>query len=148
MSPINKLIELGMLCWSTLLLGLNKGWATRKDAIDYAVSLLVNGSDDEDVAIIAGGETLSDDELFSLISKKVDGTRSFSDFDKWRLAHLLCVAESNDDEQGKLDKLQEVYAAFDYPEDMASCSIYSQDDTNPIVAMMRGIEELRSRISP
>lgn len=137
-----------MLCWSTLLVGLNKGWATRKDAIDYAVSLLANGSDDEDVAIIAGGETLSDDELINLISKKINSTSSFSIFDKWRLAQLLCIAESSDDEQGKIDKLQEVYADFDYPEDMASCSIYSQDDTSPIVAMMRVIEELRSKLNP
>lgn len=147
MSPIKILINLGLLRWSTILLGLKKGWVTRKDAINYAVDLLVNGNDDEDVAIIAGGESLEDDDLLNLISNQVEQTDNTTDLDKWRLAHLLCIAESDEDEQSKLDRLQEVYANFEYPEDMASCSIYSQDEIDPLVAMMQVIEESRSKLT-
>lgn len=147
MSPIKILINLGLLCWSTILLGLRKGWVDRKDVIDYAVNLLVNGNDDEEVALIAGGEFLGDDELLDLISNQVEQVDNAADLDKWRLAHLLNIAESDEDEQSKLDRLQEVYANFDYPEDMASCSIYSQDNIDPLVAMMQVIEELRNRLT-
>ncbi|ASA57914.1 DUF2247 family protein [Vibrio gazogenes] len=148
MSPIKVLISLGLLCWATILLGLKKGWVSRKDVIDYAVALLVNGNENEDVAIIAGGESLEDDELFNLILNQIKQTDdTASALDKWRLAHLLNIAESDYDEQTKLDRLQEVYANFDYPEDMASCSIYSQDEIDPLVAMMQVIEELKSRLT-
>lgn len=146
MSPIKILKNLGLFSWSTVALGLKKGWVSRKDAIDYAVDLLASGNEEEEVVIIAGGETLEDDELFNLIRKLVKPTDSASALDKWRLAHLVAVAETDEDEQIKLDKLQEVYANFDYPEDMSSCSIYSQDEIDPLVAMIQVIEELKSEI--
>ncbi|MEG3219673.1 DUF2247 family protein [Vibrio gigantis] len=147
MSPIKILIDLGLLCWSTLLLGMSKGWASRKDAIDYAVTLLVSGIEEEDVAVIASGESLEEDELLKLISNQVKQNDCAADLDKWRLAHLLSISESGDDEQAKLDRLQEVYANFEYPEDMASCSIYSQDEIDPLVAMTKVVEELKSRLA-
>ncbi|EGU56401.1 hypothetical protein VINI7043_21066 [Vibrio nigripulchritudo ATCC 27043] len=148
MLPIKILINLGLLCWSTIHLGLKKGWVSRKDVTDYAVDLLINGNENENVAIIAGGDSLDDDEFFTLVSNHVrQPDDKASSLDKWRLAHLLNIAESDDNEQTKLDRLQEVYANFDYPEDMASCSIYSQDEIDPLVAMMQVIEELRSRLT-
>lgn len=147
MSPMKILINLGLLCWSTILLGLREGWVSRNDVIAYAVDLLVNGNNDEDVAVIAGGDPLGDDELYKLISNQIVQTDNAADLDKWRLAHLLNIAESEDDEQTKLDRLQEIYTKFDYPEDMASCSIYSQDQIDPLVAMMQVVEELKSRLT-
>lgn len=146
MSLITILINSGLLCWSTILLGLRKGWINRKDVIDYAVDLLVKGDEDESVAVIAGGECLSDDELFKLISNQVEQPDNIADIEKWRLAHLLKIAESDDDEQKKIDRLQEVYSNFDYPEDMASCSIYSQDKIDPLVAMMQVVEALKRKL--
>lgn len=146
MLPIEIMINLGLLCWSTILLGLKKGWVSRKDVIDYAVGLLVDGNEDEGVVTIAAGESLEDDELFNIVSNQVAQTDNAADLDKWRLAHLLYIAESDDDEQIKLDRLQEVYANFDYPEDMASCSIYSQDEIDPFMAMTEVVDKLRSRL--
>ncbi|QTL37373.1 DUF2247 family protein [Pseudoalteromonas viridis] len=147
MPPIKILKNLSLLCWSTILLGLKKGWASREDAIDYAMELLVNGSEDEGVVLIAGGETLEDGELFNLISDKVEKTDIATALDKWRLAYLLNIASSDDHEQIKLDKLQEVYANFDYPEDMASCSIYSQGEIDPLIAMMQVVEVLKNELA-
>lgn len=147
MPPIRILENLGLLSWSTILLGLRNGWVSRRDLVDYAVELLVNGDEDEDVAIIAGGGSMGDDELFDLISNKAGQSDNTADLDRWRLAHLLQIAESDDDEQTKLDRLQEVYADFGYPEDMASCSIYSQDDIDPLVAMIQVVEKLMRKLT-
>ena len=145
MSPVKKLMDLGLLCWSTIFLGLKKGWVKRKDVIDYAVGLLMAGNDDEAVALIAGGESLNDEELLNLISTQIANKDEFAALDKWRLANLLCIAESEDSDQEKLDKLQEVYAKFEYPKDMESCSIYSRDEVDPLLAMMQVVKELKSR---
>jgi hypothetical protein len=43
MLPIKKLIELGLLNWSVIALGLKNNWTNKKNIIDYAVNLLENG---------------------------------------------------------------------------------------------------------
>lgn len=145
MSPLKMMIGLGLMCWSTLVLGFRKGWVKRKDIFDYAIGQLMNGSDSEDVAVIAGGEYLSDDELIGLILNQIKESDSASDLDKWRLAFLLCIEASDDCDDGKVNRLQEVYADFGYPEDMASCSVYSRNDVSPLVAMSQVVGKLRKR---
>lgn len=146
MSPIKILIDLDLLSWSTILLGMEKGWIRRKDVIDYAVQLLIRGCDDENIAVIASGRNFNDDELLSWISSHIKQSDKTKDFEKWRLACLLSLDESIKDKQAKLDKLQEIYADFNYPEDMASCSIYSQDKISPLVAMEQVIQELKNKL--
>jgi hypothetical protein len=147
MTPIRVLINLGLLCWPTVFVGFSKGWLSRKDVIDYAVDLLVDGNDDEGVVIIASGESLEDSELLDLISSQIKQADNAVDVDKWRLGYFINIAESDESEQTKLDNLQEVYANFDYPENMASCSIYSQDEIDPLVSMMEVIKKLKIRLT-
>jgi hypothetical protein len=145
MSSINILKSLGLLCWSTIYVGLNKGWLKSKDVIDYAVSLLMAGNDNEAVVLIAGGESLNEKEILNLVSSQLENIDEATALDKWRLADLLCISESEDNDQEKLDKLQNVYAKFEYPEDMKSCSIYSQNGEDPLLAMMQVVKELKRK---
>ncbi|MHC8340462.1 DUF2247 family protein [Pseudomonas sp. HLT2-19-2] len=145
MSPLNVLISLGLACWSTIFFGFRKRWIRRDDVFEYAISQLLNGCESERVAIIAGGEYLSDEELLAIISKQMEMTDCVADMDKWRLAFLLCIDASDDSDENKINRLQEIYADFGYPEDMASCSIYSQDGVCPLVAMNQVVKRLRER---
>lgn len=145
MSPLGVLISLGLACWSTIFLGFRKRWIGRKDIFEFAMNQLLNGCESECVAIIAGGEYLNDEELLEVVSKQMEMTNLLAEVEKWRLAFLLCIDTSNDSDESKINRLQEVYADFDYPEDMASCSIYSQDGVDPLVAMSRVVEKLRER---
>ncbi|MDH0650158.1 DUF2247 family protein [Pseudomonas sp. GD03858] len=145
MSPFGVLIGLGLACWSTIFLGFRKRWIGREDVFEFAMNQLLNGCESERVAIIAGGEYLSDEELLEIISKQMEMTNCVAEMDKWRLAFLLCIDASNGSDEDKINRLQEVYADFDYPEDMASCSIYCQDGVGPLVAMSRVVERLRKR---
>jgi hypothetical protein len=149
MAPFKILIGLGLMCWSTIVFGFRRGWVKRSEIFDYAVTRLVNDShaDSEDVAIIAGGEYLSDDELLGLMSKQVERVDSASDLEKWLLAFLLWIEASGNSDQDKINRLQEVYADFNYPENMASCSVYSQDSISPLFAMGQVVEVLRERFS-
>jgi len=100
-----------------------------------------------DIPVIAGGEYLSDEELLGLLLQQIERPVGASDLDKWRLAFLSCIEASNDTDDEKISRLQEVYADFDYPEDMASCSIYSQDSLPPLIAMHNIIKFLRGKYS-
>jgi hypothetical protein len=145
MSPLGVLISLGLACWSTIFLGLRNRWIRQEDIFEYAINQLLDGCESECVVIIARSEYLSDEELLELISKQMEMTDCVADTDKWRLAFLLCLDALNDSDENKINRLQEIYADFDYPEDMASCSIYSQDDVGPLVAMNRVVERLKER---
>ena len=145
MTPIEVLKKLGLLNWSNIYVGIKKGWATKEDAIEYAVGLLQVGCDEDGIALIAGGEQLEEDELIELISQSTSKNDSAAELDKWRMGYLISISESGDDAQTQLDRLQEVYANFNYPEDMAACSIYSQSSTQPLVAMEQVVKELKHR---
>ncbi|MBV4495032.1 DUF2247 family protein [Pseudomonas sp. SWRI12] len=146
MSPFKILIGLGLMSWSTLVFGFRRGWVKREDIFDYAVNQLVSGShaSNENVAIIAGGEDLSDDELIGLIST-LESTSRASDVDKWRLGFLLWIEALDGSYEEKINFLQEAYADFDYPEDMSSCSLYSQDEIPPLLAMRDVVAALKER---
>ena len=137
--------NLGLLCWSTIYVGFKKGWLKQKDVVDYAVKMLMAGSDDKAAVLIAGGESLNDDELLNLVSSQIENKDEIIALDKWRLANLLCISESKKSDQEKLDKLQDIYSKFNYPDDMKSCSIYSQDKLDPLLAMMYVIMELKKK---
>lgn len=148
MSPFKVLSELRLVCWSTIFLGFRKGWVKRSDVFDYAIALLMGGDTDQEIALIAGGEYLSDEELLELIEGKQLGKNAVSALDKWRLAFLLSIEWSDGSEEDKLCRLQEVYADFEYPEDMALCSIYSQGEVPPLVAMRWVVKKLQEELLP
>jgi hypothetical protein len=63
---IKKLIELGLLNWSVIALGLKNNWTNKKNIIDYAVNLLKNGDNNINIVSIAAGEYLDSHEFFSI----------------------------------------------------------------------------------
>ena len=148
MSPLRVLADLGLAQWSTIIFGFEKHWFGREEIFEYAMSQLLIGCESEHTAIIAGGGNLSDEELFDIISKQTETVNCAADVDRWRLAFLHCIEMSNGSEENKISRLQEIYADFDYPEDMTSCSIYSQDSVDPLAAMNRVINKLRKNLLP
>jgi hypothetical protein len=145
MLPIKKLIELGLLNWSVIALGLKNNWINKKNVIDYAVNLLENGDNNINIISISTGEYLDNHEFFSLVLTQAENKFFDHDIDKWRLAFLLCLDESNADEQKKINKLQEIYSQFNYPKDMYFCSIYSTGNSDPLLIMKQVIKDLNSR---
>ncbi|MBM1185043.1 hypothetical protein H4P02_23240, partial [Pseudomonas lundensis] len=71
MEPFKVLIELGLLDWSCIWLGFNRGWVSRENVYDYAISLLEAGEFSENVAILAGGRYLDEKEFESLILREI-----------------------------------------------------------------------------
>lgn len=132
-SAIDVLRQLSQLDWRALLVGWWRGWATRADIIDFAVAWLLEHPDERDSRVVqlASGEDLEDAELeaalagyVAAVSGSLPSDRDSIDVDKWRLAHLRLLVNSALDPEAKLDRLEELYAEFDYPKDMAACSRY------------------------
>lgn len=151
MKPITILNEFHLICWATLLLGFQKGWASKSDISNYAIKLLSKDLDcgNEDVAILATADSLEGSEIKKLILKVIKEPRPEKKIllDRWRLAKLSVLNKLNLSEEEKLDKLQELYAEFDYPADMISCSVYSKDSIDPLKAMVDLISTLKNNLS-
>ncbi|WNW12259.1 DUF2247 family protein [Pseudomonas sp. DTU_2021_1001937_2_SI_NGA_ILE_001] len=146
MTPLKFLTESNLARWPTILVGFKKNWVTRENIFDYAMSQLSSDGEDEHTAVIAGGRHLSNDELIEEISKKITKYKEAIELDKWRLAFLIKIKESSDCEETKINNIQCVYADFNYPEDMSSCSIYAHNNIDPLLELNQVIENLKSRI--
>ena len=137
---------MNLICWPVLVVGWRKGWVTKLDIADYAASLLSTDSDkeneDEDVILLASANFLQDEEVEELLIKVAGSYAEKEALGKWRLMHLVSLSSSSLSDQEKIDKLQILYADFDYPEDMKSCSIYSQDEVDPLEALSKVILKL------
>lgn len=148
MSPISVLVQLGLANWPTIYYGFKKGWLEREDIFEYAMSQIPVDRDSQHAVTVAGSEYLSDEELLKAVSDGVGIVDCAAEMDKWRLGFLLCVDLADASPECKVAMLQKIYADFEYPEDMASCSIYHQDGIGPLVAMRQLIERLKQRLRP
>jgi len=148
MRSVEVLNNLNLLCWSLLFMGLRKEWVTKSDIEGYAVSLLSANLDggDEKIAELASAESLGDDDVRELLFQLGRADEQPDNVEKWRLALLISLSESVLSEEEKVDRLQELYAEFGYPEDMSACSIYSQNSIAPLIAMSRVISSLKAKL--
>lgn len=148
MSPYLILCELGLLSWSVIWSGWKEGKITKADVSNYAEHLMSNGLDDgdEDVAVLGFAESMESDEIEGPMRKLASVELDYDVREKWRLVALTLLNASSLSEEEKIRRLQEIYAEFDYPEDMRSCSIYSGDTVDPLEAMSTVISTLKHKL--
>ena len=156
MSAFDLMKQANLLNWYTLLIGLEHGWCTKESLIDYAGVELMQVADEinGDLLTIASGESLSESELISAGLRYLETCRQSMSQDikvealeKWRFAHLSCLLQSENSDERKISVLQELYAQFGFPDDMVSCSIYSSNEIDPLVAANRVVEGLSRRFT-
>ncbi|MDR1163586.1 MAG: DUF2247 family protein [Candidatus Accumulibacter sp.] len=154
MSAFDVMKEINLLDWNTLLVGLERGWCEKKSLIDFSeiVFARVSGEIDGDLLTMVLGESVSDDELISTglryletCGQAMSQDKKNEAIEKWRFAHLSSLLQSENSDEEKIAVLQELYAEFGFPEDMASCSIYSRDQIDPLLAAARVAEDLSRR---
>ena len=148
-----ELAKLNLIDWPTLALGIDNGWIDKDAISSYAFERLHHGETDGDIALLAGSNALSEDEVSELLAtlckKNSISTQEANPLalEKWRLAILSELQNSSLPPEEKLERLQELYADFGYPEDMASCSIYAQDGADPLDALQKTINTLEQRLT-
>jgi hypothetical protein len=137
--------------WHTLLIGMQRGWCDKEDVIEYAQEILghASGAPDDDLVTIAWGREIPNDELVSTVShflaahgEAMSPEREREATDKWRFAHLSCLLQKECSDEEKVNELQELYAEFGFPDDMAACSIYNPSDVPPLVAAKGVVDKL------
>lgn len=137
------LVDSGLMDCATVRFGYDSGWISREGVSDYFTDIVCSdGFDGCDLALLlAVSSSLSDVELNGIVARLPSGGGLLV-INRWRLGKLveLDLSDITDDE--KICILQDIYAEFDYPEDMAGCSIYSVTSEPPLDAMRRVIAGL------
>lgn len=150
MSIYDQLKKLNLASWSTLLVGFDSGFISRQDIEDYATSLLEEKSSfNLDIALLASIDDYDSNEMRKMIEKQLNLKYLDKEVEikKIKLAALLSLEESSLSEEDKCYKLQELYAEFNFPNDMSECSIYSTNSKiSPLSAMHNLIVSLKKYI--
>ncbi len=146
-----------LLDWKTIYIGLKKNCITKSEAINYAVNQLDSINDDDyNITLLAGADNESSETVLNLIYKYINSKNiqlnEHYEEKRLLLSYLLLINEAAISEQEKIDKLQEVYVKFNYPDEMAKCSIYYTEpertfksgdiSTDPINEMKNVINKL------
>ncbi len=154
MSVIDVMKQTSLLDWHTLLVGLEHGWCEKKSLIDYAEAVLgqVTSEIDGDLVTLATGESCFEEDLISTglhfletHGQPLSEEKKFEATEKWRFAHISLLLQKESSVEEKISELQDLYAEFGFPEDMASCSIYRNDGVDPLVAARGVLEGLSKR---
>jgi hypothetical protein len=120
----NKLLD-----WNTLRMGFEKHWISKEDIIDFSINELTS-NDETNIILssLASCENETNENILEMIDKHIASRQIVlhenDEIKKWLLGHLMFLDQLDLPDQEKIDQLQEVYSEFDYPEDMAKCSIY------------------------
>ena len=168
--PVDVLTHLGLLDWPTLTVGARRGWATAADVAEFATNWLVEHPADNDPRILelamvdaSGGEgvlTLLDAYVVSTTGAS-PGYEISREVDRWRLASLKLLVDSDSEPEAIFGEFEELYAEFGYPEDMAPCGRYFESpaqqrhgwtigdqEESPIECMRGLINSLEAKLCP
>jgi len=123
----------------TIIYGLQRNWVTKNDMILFAVQWLISNEfkTDRMLAVIAGGEDLTDEDLIELFKKyteknigSINEEKLQYEKNKWRWAFLNLVLNSSLAEYEMFMEILEILADFGGPEDMQNCNKFEQKQIN------------------
>jgi hypothetical protein len=129
MTPLEQLKNAGLVDPEVLAVGLERGWITRDQVIEYAVERLGGGDGRTEVLKLAAAEDLETQTIVTLLRRWAELDRLPTGslkvgLRKWMFASLKSIEESPASPEEKLDRVEEIYALLGYPEQMNECSRY------------------------
>ncbi|WP_085741059.1 MULTISPECIES: DUF2247 family protein [unclassified Pseudomonas] len=141
--------DLGFLSWLAIFIGFQRGWVNSPEVIAFANDQYFSGKGSENDALeeLVSARYVGEDEIKVALLKLAG-----SDLDeetvlkRWRLAYLLSLSNAELSDEAKIARLQELYAEFDYPEDMRFCSIYSLGTKDPLIVMSEVVQQLEKEL--
>lgn len=148
MDIILELIKNKTVSWETIYFGFLQGLLVKKDIENFAINFLKN-TNKVDINVIS----LADASLLNEIDIKehmlnlfdINKINKNEEKEKLQLAILNLLMQSKTSDETKCNNLQEIYAKFDYPQNMRDCSIYFKSNISPLYAMQNLIKKLKAK---
>lgn len=151
-SPKKSLAQRHGLTWAALIVGLERRWVTQKDVAQAAVDWLERNpsADLRPALLLAVCEADDADAVRERLEEanRATGNETIQEaVNRWRWAFLSDLAsERRMDDETKIQRLQEIYAEFGYPNDMATCGRYVESGRSGDAAQKCPLEAMRELI--
>ena len=107
------------LTWREVEFGLQNGWLTDEGAIDLAIECVTAGDDSPDVVELASVLPHDKYKVPEIVRRLAERDPECSK-DKWLFLLLAWLYEHRDTIEEPLAIVEELYADFDYPEEIAT----------------------------
>jgi hypothetical protein len=135
---LNILKDLKNINAQLLSYGLKQGFVSKNEVFEWCEIQYTK----EDCPIFIQDAVISG--TVNAIEKGVGGPINNEGYlEAYLLASLIALNESKLELNKKVDSLQEMYSLYMYPDVMSSCSIYSQDNIDPLEGMVKAIKQLK-----
>lgn len=112
------------LTWSEILYGLNHSFINDKGVVDYAFLKLDerSSSDEIELASLSGSELYQVVDILTKLASDAIGKNIF--LESWLYLFLSWIYDHRDSFSDPFGAIEELYADFDYPEDVATIVRY------------------------
>lgn len=152
----NILLQNNLVSWETLYVGWSNNWIGKEEIVEFALNEIEH-TRNEYVIMIAGSSNDTSEEVKNYLSQIIDkeycSKNESLEIQKWLLGALIRLSNEKISEEKKILKLEEIYADFKYPKEMARCSMYYIDSNSntddrvidPLVEMKKLIIILNDR---
>jgi len=105
--------------WNEIKIAITEGWCNTGFAVDYAIALIENGNSELGVLELASFDYNSKFDILECLSRyEFDENESFNK-SKWAKIMLTLGFERINLLEDPLLFIEEIYAEFDYPEDIS-----------------------------
>jgi hypothetical protein len=117
--PVDFVRSRSPLTWREVEFGLQHGWLAAQAAIDLAIDQVMGGNESSDVAELASVLPHEEHNVPELVHRLAERDPECSK-DKWLFLLLSWLYENRTAFEEPLELVEELYADFDYPEEIAS----------------------------
>lgn len=128
MKSLHFLKKLKLVDLDTLYVGFAKKWIEATEIQSFAEEMVLNGSKDTNIIWLM---SCSEESYHDILQKLAKHLTEYNPLDtnsvamkKWRLAKMLSVLTNDKSNEEKVEFLQQIYAEFGFPYDMAPVSPY------------------------
>jgi hypothetical protein len=114
--------ELTRLSWQDAAFGYHQQWFAWSDAVELACDYLLQGDDSAAVVELAGVSKVEAHfvgEMLDRLEKISVQDHQATTAEKWLYLHLAWLYERRSAVDDPLEEVEEIYAEFGYPDDMA-----------------------------
>lgn len=130
MTAASAIVDLGLLSWATTRVGFRRGWMNSDEVSARALEELGQRDGvDQDLAELATADLLPSDEVDATLSRIISRSPEIEEeavsLRRWLLARLVVLERSALPADAMLDRLEETYAEFGFPDELHGLSRYN-----------------------
>jgi len=121
-------LEAGLLDWPTAVIGFRQQWMSAEDVQAFAVNRILEELEPASEVVDLTSSQLGESDISEHLDVLAQASPQADErvlVRRWLFASLVVLDQSSADEDATMERLQEIYAEFGYPEELRYVSPYN-----------------------